>query len=230
MVLIFLLAALVARPAAQTNTATAKITSAAIWEPGSNFLASATKACRQDLAEARARCFIDEMAKAGAPREAIEFSRRLYAQNGAWGVLWEFQAVGPVDMAKVHYPMRDGERQYAAGARNYGLLLVNGNPAIVDVDDLKQLDQQAMERDEGYQRLKRQFPGLKLWAGARGGTAFEPVTRHPNGGLSFDMNYFLNPTRPAGAWLSGAHFSWNFDATGKFLGTNFTGGAGLLPD
>jgi hypothetical protein len=87
-----------------------------------------------------------------------------------------------------------------------------------------------MEQDESYQLLHQHFPGLTLWGGGRGGTMFEPVFRRPDGEMSFDIVYALNPTRPAGEWLSSAHFTWDFDAIGKFVGTRFTGGVGLLPD
>jgi hypothetical protein len=118
---------------------------------------------------------------------------------------------------------------YAVGARNYGLLLVNGHPRIVDVDDLKKLDQQGMEQDEMYQRLKQSYPNLELWGWGRGATKWEPVRKRPGGGQSFDIHYVLNPGRPAGRWISGAHFDWNFSANGTFLGTKFSGGIGLLP-
>lgn len=50
-------------------------------------------------------------------------------------------------------PLRDVEYKYAVGARNYALLLVNGDPPIIDVDDLKKLDKHGMEQDGIYQLL-----------------------------------------------------------------------------
>jgi hypothetical protein len=211
--------------------ATDRITSSAIWLPGTDFLKSANAACDRNPSVTLALCLIDEMAKAGAPDEAVQFSRQLYRENGGeFGVMWRFQTLGPVDMAKVFYPLRDVEYKYAVGARNYALLLVNGDPPIIDVDNLKKLDKHGMEQDGTYQLLKRRFPDLELWGGGRGGTMWEPVHKRPDGGQSFEIYYVLNTGRPAGGWMSGADFNWNFDANGNFLGTKFTGGVGLLPD
>jgi hypothetical protein len=171
------------------------------------------------------------MAQAGAPDDAVRFSRKLFRHNGGqFGVMWRFQSLGPVDMAKVIYPLRDIDAKYAVASRGCALLLVNGDPPIIDVDDLDKLDRHGLEQDGAYQALKLKFPGLELWGGGRSGTMWEPVHKRPDGGQSFDIYYVLNPGRPAGRWVSGAHFDWNFDAAGKFLGATFAGGVGLLPD
>src|SRR5260370_19480095 len=141
-----------------------------------------------------------------------------------------FQPLGRVDMAEIFYPLRDVEYKYAVGARNYALLLINGDPPMIDVDDLKKLDRHGLEQDGSYQLLKRSFPNLELWGSGRGCTMWEPMHKRPDGGQSFGIYYVLNVGRPAGRWMSGANFDWNFDAKGKFLGTTFSGGVGLLPD
>jgi|HubBroStandDraft_1064217.scaffolds.fasta_scaffold257246_1 hypothetical protein len=210
---------------------TQRISSSAIWLPGTDFLKSAHAACDRNSSDPPALCLIREMAKAGAPSEAVQFSRQLYRENGSeFGVMLRFQALGPVDMAKVFYPQRDVEYKYAVGSRNVALLLVNGNPRIIDVDDLKKLDKHGMEQDDSYQFLMRRFPDLELWGGGRGGTMWETVHKRLDGGQSFDIYYVLNAGRPAGRWTSGANFAWNFDAVGNFLGTKFIGGVGVLPD
>jgi len=218
-------------PKATPAPAAERINASAIWKPRPEFLRNAQVACERDPSATFALCLIREMAKAGATGEAVEFSRRLYDQNGGeFGFMWSFQKVGPVDMAKVEYPLRDMDYKYAVGSRSEALFLVNGDPPMLDVDDLTKLDKRGMEQDEGYQLLKKNFPGLELWGGARGGTMFDPVEKRPDGGLSFDIYYVLNPGRPAGRWISGANFSWDFDSLGKFVGTRFAGGVGLLPD
>jgi ketosteroid isomerase-like protein len=211
-------------------SATKRIRSSAIWGPPSDFLTHAHAACVHSPRNTIALCFIGEMVKAGAPDEAVQFSRRLYQENGGeFGFMWDFQALGPVDMAKVNYPLREGST-YAVEDTRYALLLVNGDPPIIDVDDLKKLDKHGMEQDAEYQLLKRRFHNLELFGAGRSGTKWESVHKRSDGGQSFDIYYVLNPERPAGSWLSGARYDWNFDANGKFLGANFTGGVGLLPD
>ena len=215
-----------------TNSPTQKTVSAsAIWVPGPDFLRMAQAACDNNQSDTPAGCLINQMAKADAPDDAVQFSRQLYRQNGGeFGVMWLFKKLGPVDMAYVLYPLRDVGFKYAVGSTRVALLLVNGAPAILDVDDLTMLDRKGLQEDKSFQALRNAYPNLDLWGGGRGGTAWVPVRTRPDGGQTFDIYYALNPGRPAGRWLSGAHFDWNFDASGKFLGTKFTGGVGLLPD
>ena len=77
-------------------------------------------------------------------------------------MMWSFQALGPIDMAKVSYPLRDVGYPYAVGARSEALLLVNGNPPILDVDDLTKLDKPALEQDPSYRVLKQRYPNPEL--------------------------------------------------------------------
>lgn len=197
------------------------ISSSAVWLPGPDFLESAHAACGHNTGRTLAECFISQMTKADAPRDAMKFCRQLYLEKGGeFGVMWRFQKLGPVDMTKVFYPLRTDD--------NYALLLVNGDPPIIDVDDLKKLDKHGLEQDEAYQLLKRLHPNLELWGGGRSGTMWDSVHKRADGGQSFDIVYLLNPVRPTSAWVSVAHFNWNFDANGKFLGTEFTGGVGPL--
>jgi hypothetical protein len=204
--------------------AVAKITAAAKWDPSSSFMASAGAACDSKWRDLIGWCYIDQMAQAGAPAAAVEFSRRLaYQYGGEFCVMLDFDKLHPVDMAKVFCPL---SAHFA-----HILLLVNGDPEILDVDDLTKLDIRGMEQDKAYQAIKHNTPALKLWPGARWGTAWDPVQKHTDGGQSFDMYYILD-THPLNGtlWISGVHFDWNFDAKGKFLGTKFGGGVGQLPD
>jgi hypothetical protein len=209
------------RPPAR-SVASEVIGSDAIWELTSDFLKRVHSNCDHKANEKRDDCFIDQMARAGAPPAATRFSRRLLLENGGeFGVMMRFKKIGPVDMAKVLYPFRKDQ--------NWALLLVNGNSPILDVDDLSKLDMTGIQLDAGYRAMKRAHPNLQIWGGPRGGSMWETVRKQPNGGLSFDIYYMLNPERPNGRWMSGANFDWNFDATGRFLGTEFTGGVGPLP-
>jgi len=186
-------------------------------------MAVAGAACDPEPPERIASCYIKQMATIWAPAAAVQFSRRMYTQNGGeFCVLLDFEKLGPVDMAKVFYPLR--------AELGNALYLVNGDPAILDVDDLTKLDIRGMERDNRYQAMKHHIPALKLWAAPRWGTAWDLVQKHANGGQSFDIYYMLDVHPPSGRWISGAHFDWNFDARGKFLETKFTGGVGPLPD
>jgi hypothetical protein len=191
-----------------------KIGASAVWQVPPQFLTGAHAAC--DKSSDNGECMIAQMAKAGAPAAAVAFTRQLYKQNGGdFGIMTGFQAQNPVAFAWITYPLRANT--------NYGLLLVNGSPAIVNVEDLKLLDKKTMEQSSQFQDLKFRFPKVDLWPGDRDGKIWPNSQAGPNGGIQFVVGYPL---------LNGCHacerggfaiFTWNFDADGKFLGTSFMG-------
>jgi hypothetical protein len=192
----------------------AKIGSSAVWQPPQDFVAKAHAACDKSNPPNYAECFIDQMSKAGAPADAVSFTRMLYGQSdGQVGIMADFHKVGPVDVARVMYPLRAND--------NYGLLLVNGDPAILDVDDLKKLDRASMEQNPLYLSVKQKYTGTDLWPGDRSGTTWPQVMPLPGGGEQFILGYPLLNGCHACAHVGLALFAWNFDSSGKFLGTKY---------
>ncbi len=160
-------------------------------------------------------CFMNQIAVAGAPSEAVAFTRALYKQSdGQVGIMNAFKSYGQVDVAQVFYPLRAND--------NYGLLLVNGDPTILDVDDLKKLDRTAMEQDSWYQSVKAKFPQIDIWPGDRSAAIPWPrVQPLPDGGIEFIIPYPMINGCHACAHVGSARFGWEFDAGGKFLKTVF---------
>jgi hypothetical protein len=193
----------------------AKITAASAWTIPGTFIASAHAACPD--ASKISDCFISQMSKAGAPAAAVAFARRLYKENGGdLGIMTGFQAMGPVACAWITYPLRANT--------NYGLLFVNGKPPIVNVEDLKLLDQKTMKQSDQFKDLKSgQFPNVDVWPGDRDGTTWPNSQIGPDGGVQFAVDYPLINGCHACARAGRAIFNWNFDAQGKFLGTTFQG-------
>ena len=119
---------------AQSKAGMAKIDASAVWQVTPSFLTTAHAVC--DSHPGDVDCLISQMSKAGAPPAAVSFTRELYKQShGEVGIMTGFQAVGPVDIAWITYPLRANT--------NNGLLLVNGKPLIVNVEELKLLDRLA---------------------------------------------------------------------------------------
>ena len=201
--------------ATAVSQASDKIAASAAWQPPQDFIPKAHAACDKSNPPNYAECFIDQMSNSGAPADAVSFTRMLYRQSdgGQVGIMTEFHAVGPVDVARVMYPLR------ANG--NYGLLLVNGDPPILDLDALKKLDQAAMEQDPLYQAVKQKYSGTTLFPGDRSNPIWPQVKPLPDGGQQFIIGYPLLNGCHACAHVGLARFSWNFDAKGKFLGTTF---------
>ena len=118
--LLLYLATLALALAANAQSDVKPITSAAVWQPGSDFVAKAHAACdKVSPSEKFAECVISQMSGAGASADAVTFTRGLYKQQGEFGIMSGFQKVGPVDIAWVFYPLRP----------SYGLLLVNRQAA-----------------------------------------------------------------------------------------------------
>ena len=200
---------------AQSQTGPAKIGASAVWQVSSQFLATAHAACDKSH-PGDVECLIDQMAKAGAPADSVSFTRELYKQShGEFGVMTGFQSQPPVAFAWITYPLRANT--------NYGLLFVNGKPAIINVEDLKLLDTKTMEQSFQFQDVKNQFPNVNLWPGDRDGKTWPNSQSGPNGGTQFVVGYPLRNGCHACASAGSALFTWNFDAQGKFQGTTFMG-------
>jgi hypothetical protein len=211
------LVTLAASLTAQTKHPLAKIGASAVWQLPSQFMTTARPACDQVLSD-YAECMIGQMAKAGAPADAVQFTRELYKQShGEFGVMTGFHDESPsrLAFAWITYPLRANT--------NYGLLLVNGQPRIVNVEDLHLLDVATMKQSGQYQDLKGQFPKIDLWPGDRDGRIWPNSQVGPNGGIQFTVEYPMRDGCHACAHAGIAIFNWNFDRAGKFLGTAFQG-------
>jgi len=186
----------------------------AVWQPPQDFITKAHAACDNSNPPNYSECFVDQMSKSGAPADAVSFTRMLYRQSdGQVGIMIAFEKVSPVDVVRVMYPLRAND--------NYGLLLVNGDPAILDVDDLKKLNRAEMEQSPLYQSVKHKYTGTDVWPGDRSGTLWPQVKPLPEGGQQFIIAYPLINGCHACAHVGLARFSWDFDAKGKFLGTKY---------
>lgn len=184
----------------------------AVWQMPAGFAAKAQTACGSQSGD----CLIQQMVKAGASPASVAFTRDLLKEtHGEVGVMTSFQKGKPLDIAWVTYPWRPDHK--------YGLLLLNGRPAIVNVEDLKGLDQRAMRESLQYKSLQKQFAGLAIFPGDRQGTTFPDSQPNPNGGVQFILDYPLRNGCPNCGNAGSAMFTWNFDNDGKFQGTSFMG-------
>lgn len=200
---------------AQSKQPPTKIGASAVWQIPPQFMNTAHAACDQILTSIP-ECMIGQMAQVGAPVTALSFTRELYKEShGEFGIMTGFQDEGPVAFAWVTYPLRANT--------NYGLLLLNGQPQIVNVEDLKLLDVKTMKKSSQFQDAKLQFPNIDVWPGDRDGKIWPNSQVGPDGGIQFTVAYPLRNGCHACASAGQAIFNWNFDATGRFLGTSFQG-------
>jgi hypothetical protein len=194
-----------------------RITATSVWQMPVTFPPAVHKACdNAPNQEAFAICFMEQMSKAGASTEAVEFTKMLRKEShGDVGIMTGFNKVGPVDVAFVIYPLRANT--------NNGILFVNGTPKIVNGEDLKLLDQKDMQQSPQFQNTKAQFPQVSVWPGDRDGTTWPNSNPNSEGGISFTLGYPLINGCHACARAGFAEFNWKFGPTGKFLGTGFMG-------
>ncbi len=200
---------------AAPQSATGNIGASAVWQPASGFLASAQAACDKSAGSPLESCLINQMAKAGASADAVRFSSELYKLTGEVGIMSGFDKVGKVDVAWVSYPLRSSP--------SHGLLLVNGQPSIVNAEDLAALDQNGLQQSFQFQDLKNQYPKVGIFPGDRDGKTWPNSQTGPDGGLQFVIGYPLRNGCPNCAHAGFALFTWNFDPSGKFTGTTFMG-------
>jgi hypothetical protein len=194
---------------------TSNIGASAVWQPANGFLATAQAACAKSAGSPQETCLIGQMAKAGASADTVRFTRELYKLTGEVGIMSGFNKVGPVDVAWVTYPLRSSS--------SHGLLLINGQPRIVNAEDLASLDQTGLQGSFQFQDLKNQYPKVALFPGDRDGKTWPNSQAGSNGGLQFVIGYPLRNGCPTCAHAGFALFTWNFDPTGKFTGTTFMG-------
>jgi predicted secreted protein len=187
---------------AQTSRQT--ISAAAEWQPGMATFQSILKRCMN--APNPDACKAKALKESGAPPAAIAFSEL----TGYDGFMRAFRAVGPVDVAYVLYPYRANE--------NNGVLLVNGDPPVIDVDDDELIPKDDLRADPLYATLLQTNPGLIVWPGDRFDARYPVAEKLPGGGQRFLVFYQLQ-TCHACAELGEATFAFDFDRTGKFDGT-----------
>lgn len=201
---------------AQSRDSSTKIGDSEIWQVSQQFLSAAHSACDKPSHSPDIKCLLGQMTTAGAPAKAVAFTRELYKQtHGEFGIITGFHDEGPLAFAWVTYPLRANT--------NYGLLLVNGRPPIVNVEDLNLLDKKTMEQSAQFRDLKSQFPNVDLWPGDRDGKIWPNSQTGPNAVIQFTVGYPLLNGCHACERVGLAIFNWNFDAQGKFLGTTFVG-------
>jgi len=210
------LSVLVVSLLAQAANPPAKIGPSAVWQLPTQFMTAAHAACDQSVSSGFGECLINQMVKAGAPADAVQFTRLLYKTNhGEFGIMTGFHDAGSVAFAWITYPLRANT--------NYGFLILNGQPRILNVEDLKLLDEKTMKQSDQFHNIKAQFASVNLWPGDRDGEVWPNSQTGPNGGMQFSVSYPLRNGCHACAHAGDAIFNWNFDGTGKFLGTSFQG-------
>ena len=204
----FCAAAMPADMTGEKKTAPA-VTADAVWNTDRQTVQAAKQRCADTGGRELEECFADAMQGFGASPEAAAFTRSF----GGGAFVRRFRETGRVDIARIVYPFRANE--------TLGILLVNGEPPIVDVDDIALLPKEAMEQDRTYAAIRKGYPRVTLWPGDRSFRQVLLVEALPGGGQAFVVPYTLRNFCHACEVLGSAFFSFDFDKGGKLVGIRF---------
>jgi hypothetical protein len=187
----------------------------AVWHPGAGFVAELHQAC--DSQSVFIQCAARQIDNA-APAPAAAFSRAI--EHDGW--LNAFREVGRVDVAYVLYPFRANE--------NYGWLLVNGSPAMVDVDDLSRLPRADLRADRAWSQILARYPNAILFPNDRS-TIVDPMALvFPDGSQQFIVSYRITDRCRACALVGFAFFGYDFNSKGRFDGAHLLEVVPVQPD
>jgi len=187
----------------------------AIWNASPEDLSAISQACKtNDLARYR-DCFIDQMGEY-ASSDAVAFTQMLASQKSSrLGYLAGSREYGLVDLGYVVYPGTQKLHQ--------GWMLLNGRPALINLDDVAALPKSAMEKDAQYAALHQGHPLMQLVVNdeQRKADTAPQIERLPGEGERFAVPYSIQDPCPGCAPLAQVIFGFDFNDAGKFLGIRF---------
>jgi inhibitor of cysteine peptidase len=193
--------------------AEARVSAAAVWSPSPDALAAIRQKCGEADPTHIEKCFLDEMKSAGGSAEALAFSEGLATSLGVV-YLRAFRRVERVDVAYIEYVFRANELE--------GVLLVNGSPSPIDVDDDSFTQDGEMRKNPAYAELAEQYPHISVWPGDRLDSKVPTATSSGWGFQSFLVQYVLRDGCHACAEVGTATISFNFDTQGNFQGAKLS--------
>ena len=185
------------------------VNAAAVWNPSPDALAAIRQKCGEADPTHIERCFLNEMKSAGASSDAQAFAESLATSLGVV-YLRAFRHVERVDVAYIEYAFRANELE--------GVLLVNGNPSPIDVDDERFTVDAEMKKSAAYAALAEQYPRISVWPGDRFDSKLPAVTSTGWGFQTFLVQYTLRDGCHACAEVGIATVGFKFDTQGNFHG------------
>jgi predicted secreted protein len=194
-------------PAKPAPHAVTRVGAAAVWNPPAEMLAAVRQKCGEADPTHIEKCFLNQMKAAGASPEAMAFAESL---AGTMGVVYlrAFRRAERVDVAYIEYAFRANELE--------GVLLVNGNPSPIDVDDDRFTVDAEMRKNAAYAALAEQYPHISTWPGDRFDSKLPTVTSTGWGTQTFLVQYLLRDGCHACAEIGTATLGFTFDTDGNF--------------
>jgi hypothetical protein len=192
-----------------------QISEEAIWNAGPEDLSAIGQACKATDAARYRDCFIEQMGEY-ASSDAVAFTQMMASQKlPRLGYLAGLREYGVVDLGYVAYPENGNVHQ--------GWTLMNGIPAVVNLDDVTILPKSAMEKDPQYIALRQGHPQIALAVTdeQRKADTAPKIERLPSEGERFGVPYSLQEPCAGCAPLAQALFGFDFNDAGKLVGIKF---------
>ncbi|MGC2742037.1 MAG: hypothetical protein WA672_02550 [Candidatus Angelobacter sp.] len=187
----------------------------AIWNAGPEDLSAISQACKITDAARYRDCFIEQMGEY-ASSEAVAFTQTMVSQKSRrLGYLAGLREYGLVDLGYLVYP--------GNGNMHHGWALLNGIPAVVNLDDVTILPKSAMEKSVQYTALRQVHPQIQLVVNdeQRKADSSPQIERLAGDGERFEIPYSLQGRCANCAPLAQAIFGFDFNEAGKFMGIKF---------
>lgn len=186
-----------------------RITAKAVWNPTPAVLSDIRQVCAAGDPSQNEACFMDSMRSAGASEEAAAFVRA-FAPGRGLAYVRAFRDTGRVDVAYIEYLFRANELD--------GVLLVNGTPPIIDVDDYKFISKEDLRKNADYGALLHNYPNANVFPADRYYTQQPTESSSDNGRQSFEVDYLILDGCHACARIGTLLASFEFDESGHFDG------------
>ncbi|HEX2327229.1 MAG TPA: hypothetical protein VHN74_00785 [Candidatus Angelobacter sp.] len=189
------------------------ISSSAVWNPSLSDLGRIQQGCV--AAGNFSDCFAEKMAGEGVSEDAVNFTRS-YAElnHGTVALLTYFHPLDAVDLGIAYFPA--GKEVHSSW------VLLNGTPAIVDLNNLEQLPESQMQNDSGYREMLEAHPRAKLFpAEAQPGISEPASERLPDGGQRFTSVYSVRDGCRSCELLGQVDISFLFSSSGDLKGIQF---------
>jgi hypothetical protein len=195
-------------PVEPATVPTQRLGADAVWNPSPQVLSAIHEECAKANPADLNDCFLAEMRADGASSQAVAFVK----STSDKGLIFvrAFRKVGLVDIAYIEYPFRANELD--------GVLLVNGDPATVDVDGQKFVALENFSKNPTYAALAKKYPNISIWPGDRFHID-KPLVEHSESGQQlFVVDYILRDGCHACAQIGTTSLIFTFDKDGKFNG------------
>jgi hypothetical protein len=158
--------------------------------------------CLKEKTEKSSECIIKVMRKNDASSEAREFTKELDSRN----FMQSFEDFGPIDVVRTHAIAADYSEGY---------YLVNGNPRIIDINDLEKLNKLDFKALPEGKSLLKKYPNAFLTQVADYSFTLQ---KHSQGGRSFIFIFPIKDGCKACDIIGYADVAFNFDQNNNFLG------------